>query len=161
MDNLTTIGTQYEDQSFFSCPNLRVLSLPRLKLLKSSSIVHLPKLETLCLNSVGSVGNGCLNYLGELKTVDLPGCRGILKFSLSKNKNLCTIYIPHVMGIGPHCIVTNPSLEHVFVDKRCLNLVDETALKENPNLILSEPMCIKKANLGMPFSKQTKEYFHD
>ena len=161
LDNLKTIGTRHEDQSFFSCPNLRVLSLPKLVFLKSSTIVHLPKLETLCLNRVFGVGNGCLNYLGELKTLDLPECRRISKFSLSKNKNLCTIYIPCVEGIGPHCIVTNPSLEHVFVDKTRLEMVDETALKENPNLILSEAKCIKKANLEMPFSKKIKEYFHD
>ena len=161
LDNLRTIGEKNEDQSFFSCPKLRVLSLPKLAFLKSSTIVHLPKLETLCLKNVLGVLNGCLNYLGELKTLDLPVCREIFKFSLSKNKNLRTINIPHVRKIGSHCIVTNPSLEHIFVDVNCLESVDATALKESPNLILNEHKCIKKSNLITSVSKKRKDHFYE
>ena len=161
LDNLTSIGKKQEDQSFFSCPNLRVLSLPKLLFLRSSTIVHLPKLETLCLNNVFGVLNGCLNYLGQLKTLDLPRCREVFKFSLSKNKNLRVINIPNVQKIGSHCIVTNPSLEEILVDRSCLKSVDETALKENPNMILTEPQCIKKANLTTIISKKVKEHSYE
>ena len=132
LDDLTELDASLES-CFFGCPNLKVLSLPNLEFLESNSILHLPMLQELNLNSLCEVGFGCLNYLGRLTTLELPSCQVLRSFTLSKNNMLMTLKLPMVERIDKQSIVDNPILQEIECKK--LKQVSSQAIQNNPRLV--------------------------
>ena len=142
LDNLKEIGDKNAiTLSFYSCPNLKVLSLPKLNRIGRESITHLPLLKQLDLKGVQKIESGCLNYLGYVSNLELPNCKVVGPSSLSRNKFLRLLCLKKVRVLKGQAITYNPLLTQVNLP---LNLKElhETALMHNP--FLSRDDLIKK-----------------
>ena len=115
LDNLKDIGNICASYSFSVCPNLKVLSLPKLKWLENDSVKHLPTLEKLDLSSVQEIGYACLSHLDSMQKISLPQCEELGHFSLSYNKTLQSISLPKVSGMVDNAIKDNPLLEEIAI----------------------------------------------
>ena len=130
LDQMKEIGNTFASQSFYACPNLRVLSLPHLECLENHSILHLPVLEKLNVSSVQEVGFGCLNYLGEVSEIDLSACTKLGSYTLGRNNQLRLINLNALKVLERESIVENPLLREVLLDS--LEKMDQSALSNNP-----------------------------
>lgn len=130
LDEMKTIGNTFASQSFYACPNLRVLSLPQLECLENHSVLHLPALEKLNVSHVQKVGFGCLNYLGCVSEMDLSSCTQLGAYTLGRNDQLRLINLNALKVLKRESIVENPLLREVSLDS--LEEADQSSLSNNP-----------------------------
>ncbi|MBQ8250629.1 MAG: hypothetical protein IJY92_01800 [Alphaproteobacteria bacterium] len=134
LDNLEKMDSVELFASFFSCSNLKVLSLPKLKEVSSGSISHLPMLRELDLKNVEKVGRGCLNYLGRVISLELPRLKELDSFSLSHNKFMQSIILKNLKELKKESITYHPLLTRVELSSD-MQEIHETALQHNPFLV--------------------------
>lgn len=130
LDHMKEIGNTFDSQSFYACPNLRVLSLPELECLENHSVLHLPALEKLNISQVKEVGFGCLNYLGGVSEIDLSSCTRLGPYTLGRNNQLRKVNLKALKVLERESIVENPLLRDVLLNS--LENMDQTALSNNP-----------------------------
>ena len=144
--------------SFFSCSNLKVLSLPKLKEVSSGSIVHLPMLRELDLKNVEKVGHSCLNYLGRVTSLELPKLKELDSFSLGRNKFMRSIILKNVKELKDETIVYNPLLVNVELSSD-VQKIHETALQHNPFLVQKKmPFKINKQQMAISCQNKGRQY---
>lgn len=129
-DNLEELS---DTVNFYACVNLKVLSLPKLKVLERESVSHLSMLEQLDLKSVEKVGSNCLNYLGRIAHIELPKLKELKSFTLSKNNFLQSVKLEKLKELKEQSISYNALLVDVVLSQN-VKEIHETALKHNPFL---------------------------
>ncbi len=157
LDNLEKMDSIELFASFFSCSNLKVLSLPKLKEVSSGSIAHLPMLQRLDLKNVEKVGRGCLNYLGRVTSLELPRLKELDSFSLGRNKFMRSIILKNVKELKDETIVYNPLLVNVELSSD-MQKIHETALQHNPFLGLKKVICQNKQQMAISCQNKGRQY---
>ncbi len=122
----------FEANSFFGCPNLKILSLKGALIIPSNAIRSLPSLEALYLNSVQKVSQESISLLPKLKLLMMSHVKEIQSNSLMGLDQMQEFIFYKLKRMGARVMSKNKSLKKIIAP--CVERIGSCAVSENPFL---------------------------